>query len=132
MTIPEPGSPDVLRDCIAEALIGWAETNNSPQYAAVRRPETVVANAYGRADAVLAALPPSAVAEARQYLDAAAARSCTTCVHYQPKSVDPGHSCHPGMQCGCNDWDEACTHPRGPDEVTVPVVGCPLWEAEAR
>ncbi|MEW2068441.1 hypothetical protein [Streptomyces sp. NPDC007346] len=132
MTAPATGSPDLLRDHVAEALMGWAQKNNSPQYAAARRPATVVANAYGRADAVLAALPPAAVEVARQYLDAAATRSCTTCIHYQPKFVDPGHNCHPGMQCGCNDWDEACGHPRGPAEFTEPVVDCPLWKAEAQ
>jgi hypothetical protein len=35
----------------------WAEANNSPRYASMRRTETVRANAYGRADAVLAVLP---------------------------------------------------------------------------
>jgi hypothetical protein len=35
--------------------MAWAEGNNAPQYASVRRPETVRQNAYGRADAVLAA-----------------------------------------------------------------------------
>jgi hypothetical protein len=49
-----------LRDRIAEALMAWAELNNNPKYAAARRSETVVANAYSRADAVLAVLPPSA------------------------------------------------------------------------
>jgi hypothetical protein len=49
-----------LRDRIAEALMRWAERGNSPQYAAMRRPETVRANAYSRADAVLAVLPPPA------------------------------------------------------------------------
>jgi hypothetical protein len=46
-----------LRDRIAEALMRWAEGNNAPQYAAMRRPETVRANAYSRADAVLTVLP---------------------------------------------------------------------------
>ncbi|CAL9502403.1 hypothetical protein [Streptomyces sp. enrichment culture] len=49
-----------LRDHIAEALMRWAERGNSPQYAAMRQPETVRANAYSRADAVLAVLPPPA------------------------------------------------------------------------
>src|SRR5690606_19943420 len=43
-------------DRIAEALMRWTERGNSPQYAAMRRPETVRANAYSRADAVLAVL----------------------------------------------------------------------------
>ncbi|MGW6222259.1 hypothetical protein ACWF8U_20515, partial [Streptomyces olivaceus] len=51
-----------LRGRIAEALMSWAEGNNSPQYAAMRRPETVRANAYSRADAVLAALPAAPAA----------------------------------------------------------------------
>ncbi|MFB8122158.1 hypothetical protein ACFVG1_13300 [Streptomyces bacillaris] len=69
-TTPTPADrpADQLRALIAEALLGWAETNSSPQYARMRRPETVVANAYGRADAVLAALPAPALAVARQLL----------------------------------------------------------------
>lgn len=49
-----------LRDLIAEALMQWAERNNSSQYASMRRPETVRANSYSRADAVLAVLPEPA------------------------------------------------------------------------
>jgi hypothetical protein len=49
-----------LRDRIAEALMQWAEGNNSPKYTSMRRPETVVQNAYSRADAVLAVLPEAA------------------------------------------------------------------------
>ena len=45
-----------LRDRIAEALMRWAERNNDPQYAAIRRSAVVRANAYSRADAVLAVL----------------------------------------------------------------------------
>jgi hypothetical protein len=48
-----------LRERIAEALMRWAEGNNSPQYAPIRRPETVRENAYSRADAVLSVLPAS-------------------------------------------------------------------------
>src|SRR5690606_26826020 len=48
-----------LRARIAEALMQWAESNNSPQYGAMRRPATVVQTAYSRADAVLAVLPSS-------------------------------------------------------------------------
>jgi len=48
-----------LRDRIAEALMRWAEGNNNPKYTSMRRPETVVQNAYSRADAVLAVLPSS-------------------------------------------------------------------------
>jgi hypothetical protein len=53
-----------LRDRIAEALMRWAEGNNNPQYASMRRSETVRANAYSRADAVLAALPAPATDQA--------------------------------------------------------------------
>lgn len=49
-----------LRDRIAEALMRWAEGNNDPQYAPIRRSETVRANAYSRADAVLVVLPEPA------------------------------------------------------------------------
>ncbi|MFF7184680.1 hypothetical protein ACFZAR_05475 [Streptomyces sp. NPDC008222] len=52
---PTPAPAD-LRQRIAEALMRWAEGNNAPQYAAIRRPETVTKNAYARADAVLAEL----------------------------------------------------------------------------
>jgi hypothetical protein len=48
--------PDDLRARIAEALMQWAEHNSNPQYASMRRSETVRANAYSRADAVLAVL----------------------------------------------------------------------------
>src|SRR5690606_15491233 len=57
--LPEPTDQTALRDRIAEALMRWTERGNSPQYAAMRRPETVRANAYSRADAVLAVLPPT-------------------------------------------------------------------------
>jgi hypothetical protein len=57
--LPEPADQTALRDRIAEALMRWTERGNSPQYAAMRRPETVRANAYSRADAVLAVLPLS-------------------------------------------------------------------------
>ncbi|MFE2041650.1 hypothetical protein ACFXAZ_12100 [Streptomyces sp. NPDC059477] len=56
----DAGTDTALRDRIAEALMAWAERNNSVQYAAVRRSETVVANAYSRADAVLRVLTPAA------------------------------------------------------------------------
>jgi hypothetical protein len=63
-----PQSDPNLRDLIAEALMQWAERNNSPQYATMRRPETVKANAYSRADAVLAVLttPDQQATEAQQ------------------------------------------------------------------
>jgi len=55
--VPSAPADADLRDRIAEALMRWAERGNSTQYATMRRPETVVQNAYSRADAVLAALP---------------------------------------------------------------------------
>ncbi|MET7429591.1 hypothetical protein ABZT16_11415 [Streptomyces flaveolus] len=47
-----------LQQRVAEALMRWAERNNSPQYASMRRPETVRQNAHERAAAVLAELKP--------------------------------------------------------------------------
>ncbi|MET8978530.1 hypothetical protein ABZX85_23220 [Streptomyces sp. NPDC004539] len=55
-----PADRATLRDRIAEALMQWADGNNSPAYAAMRRSETVRANAYSRADVVLAVLPEPA------------------------------------------------------------------------
>lgn len=49
-----PAPATELREQVAEALMAWAERNNAPQYAAMRRPDTVRQNAYSRADAVLA------------------------------------------------------------------------------
>lgn len=46
-------APAELREQVAEALMAWAESNNAPQYASMRRPDTVRRNAYSRADAVL-------------------------------------------------------------------------------
>lgn len=60
------GGRAALRDQIAEALMRWAERNNSSQYASMRRPETVRQNAYSRADAVLAVLSASATCGARE------------------------------------------------------------------
>ncbi|HEY9375213.1 hypothetical protein [Streptomyces sp.] len=54
-----------LRDKIAEALMRWAEGNNNPRFAPMRRPGTVVQNAYSRADAVLAVVQPELAALAR-------------------------------------------------------------------
>jgi hypothetical protein len=59
MTDQTTADQTALRDRIAEALMQWAEGNNSPKYTSMRRPETVVQNAYSRADAVLAVLPSS-------------------------------------------------------------------------
>jgi hypothetical protein len=50
---------DDLRARIAEALMAWAESNNAPKYASFRRPQTVVDNAYSRADAVMAVVRPA-------------------------------------------------------------------------
>lgn len=51
-----------LTDRIAEALAAWAERGNSPAYAAIRRPETVTANARSRAAAVMAVVEPELAA----------------------------------------------------------------------
>jgi hypothetical protein len=61
-----------------------------------------------------------------------ALKTCKTCIHHQPESRDAGHSCIPGQTCGCNDWDEACTHPDGPEfeDYRFPVLHCPLWEQQ--
>lgn len=58
-----------LRDRIAEALMRWAEGNAAPQYASMRRPETVRANGYSRADAVMAVLPGPASDRVRAVCD---------------------------------------------------------------
>lgn len=55
--VAPPTDQAALRDRIAQALMQWAESNNSTKYASMRRPATVVHNAYSRADAVLAELP---------------------------------------------------------------------------
>lgn len=57
VSVPPPADQTALRERIAEALMRWAEGNNDQRYASMRRPETVRANAYSRADAVLAVLP---------------------------------------------------------------------------
>ncbi|MCL8016888.1 hypothetical protein [Streptomyces sp. AS02] len=58
-------------------------------------------------------------------------RCCKTCTHHQEASRDVGHYCIPGQTCGCNDWDESCTHPAGPEEeYSFPVLNCPLWQAK--
>ncbi|MET8694767.1 hypothetical protein ABZV65_19740 [Streptomyces bauhiniae] len=59
-------------------------------------------------------------------------RTCKTCAHYQPESTDFRHQCHPGYHCGCNDWDESCTHPEGPEseDYQFPVLHCPLWQSK--
>jgi hypothetical protein len=62
----QDGDRAALRERIAEALMRWAERNNSSQYASMRRPETVRQNAYSRADAVLDALSTPATCGARE------------------------------------------------------------------
>ena len=64
-----------LRDRIAEALIDWAYRSTDRKYAGLRRDETVRANAYSRADAVLAVLPATVdrAAGLRRMADEAAA-----------------------------------------------------------
>ncbi|MFD5564491.1 hypothetical protein [Kitasatospora griseola] len=64
MTAPEQQAapePD-LRQLIAQALMSWGSHNNSPAYAALRKPAAVTANAYSRADAVLAVVEPELAA----------------------------------------------------------------------
>lgn len=75
---PTPAPAD-LRQRVAEALMTWAEGNNAPQYASIRRPETVTRNAYGRADAVLAELKREldALAEYESTIDWET--TCTSC-----------------------------------------------------
>lgn len=59
-----------------------------------------------------------------------ALRCCKTCTHHQEESREAGHYCITGQTCGCNDWDEACTHSDGPEyeEYLFPVLHCPLWQ----
>jgi hypothetical protein len=78
--LPEPADQTALRDRIAEALMRWTERGDSPQYAAMRRPETVRANAYSRADAVLAVLPPTD--------RAAVLREASALLHQRASSID--------------------------------------------
>lgn len=78
---------------------------------------------YTRAD------PARVVWHMGRCLKNAAARNCGTCEHHQPQQR--GEDCYPGRHCTCNDWDEACTHPEGPEvDYQFPVQGCPLWEGE--
>src|SRR5690606_17324987 len=78
--VAPPADQAALRDRIAEALMRWTERGNSPQYAAMRRPETVRANAYSRADAVLAVLPPTD--------RAAVLREAAALLHQRASSID--------------------------------------------
>ncbi|MFJ3663130.1 hypothetical protein ACIPPM_21995 [Streptomyces sp. NPDC090119] len=57
ITAQPPTTEPTLRDRIAEALVDWAYRSTDRKYTALRRDETVRANAYSRADAVLAVLP---------------------------------------------------------------------------
>src|SRR5690606_20675225 len=116
--VAPPTDQTALRDRIAEALMRWTERGNSPQYAAMRRPEPVRANAYSRADAVLAVLPPS--------VDRAAAiASC------------PGYEASPSpCRCPCCGCPHHCGA-HNPDDVPAPtaplawVDGHPQLEAIA-
>src|SRR5690606_27145251 len=78
--VAPPTDQTALRDRIAEALMRWTERGNSPQYAAMRRPETVRANAYSRADAVLAVLPTTD--------RAAVLREAAALLHQRASSID--------------------------------------------
>lgn len=54
--------PADLRHRIAQALMSWNSHNSSPAHATLRQPATVTANAYSRADAVLAVVEPELAA----------------------------------------------------------------------
>lgn len=73
--VPPPTDQAALRDRIAKALVDWAYRSTDRKYTALRRDETVRANAYSRADAVLAVLPEVAdrAAVLREAADAVAA-----------------------------------------------------------
>jgi hypothetical protein len=53
-----PDQTDQLRNRIAVELMAWAGSNNNPAHEPFRRPTTVTANAYSRADAVLSVVQP--------------------------------------------------------------------------
>jgi hypothetical protein len=55
--VPPATNQTALREQVAEALVDWAYRSADRKYTALRRDETVRANAYSRADAVLAVLP---------------------------------------------------------------------------
>ncbi|GHC28822.1 MULTISPECIES: hypothetical protein [Streptomyces rochei group] len=55
---PPAGQTAPLRDRIAEALVSWTYRGKDPEHGGIL--ETVRANAYSRADAVLAVLPAAA------------------------------------------------------------------------
>jgi hypothetical protein len=58
-----------------------------------------------------------------------AQRTCKTCAHHaQAHTSAPAEWCFPGAACTCNDMDEHCEHPDGPDEFVSVTVGCPFWE----
>lgn len=83
--------PDALRDRIAEALMAWTERNANPQYATLRRSETVRQNAYSRTDAVLAVLADHDRDAART-----AAKACR-CPH--PAGEHSVYGCADGCAC---------------------------------
>jgi hypothetical protein len=55
---PPPLTDQQLAALIAEALMRWSDGNGDPKHRLLRRPETVIANANGRAAAVLAVVEP--------------------------------------------------------------------------
>ncbi|MEU0018005.1 hypothetical protein ABZ173_10080 [Streptomyces rochei] len=65
--IPQPRSESgtALRDRIAEALVSWTYRGKGPEHGGIL--ETVRANAYSRADAVLAVLPATTDQTADRY-----------------------------------------------------------------
>lgn len=58
-----------------------------------------------------------------------AAHGCKTCAHFQEARYS-SHQCHPGYDCGCDSWPEACCHPDGPDQLDQPIINCPHWETK--
>ncbi|MER5843235.1 hypothetical protein ABT099_23645 [Streptomyces prasinus] len=89
-----------LRDEIAEALMRWAEGNNSPKYASMRRPSVVRQNAYARADAVLDVInrrTPAAVPVSSPPADRAALRDRIARAIY-------------GAHSHIDVWDQADAH----------------------
>lgn len=101
--------PPTLRDQIAEALMSWAERNANPQYATLRRPETVRQNAYGRADAVLAVLADSNRDAARQTTGQADTETACACGHEKNgHGLDFTDRC---LNCRCTAYTSAVGQP---------------------
>jgi hypothetical protein len=56
-----------------------------------------------------------------------AARGCKTCRWHQEERWS-SHQCHPGHDCGCDSWPEACCHEDGPKQLDQPIINCEYWE----